>query len=252
MENSSSDTLKGIAGKPRRYILVVTASSDDLFSISMLLQRFAYPVCTAQTAKQALDIITVALPALVITDLVLPDMSGLDMLRKVQGDVRTLPILLLLPGADSHVEKRPIELGGGVPCLTKPVHTEDLYRAVQAVIETTPRAHIRVPTTLPASVNKVQLDASRGEYIMNLSENGVFVRMLKPSRPDEHVSIEMNINGSAVKADAVVLHSRRSGEGQSRDPGMSVRFSAIAAKDREFIRKFIHDEVTRGIPAESE
>jgi hypothetical protein len=33
---------------------------------------------------------------------------------------------------------------------------------------------------------------------------------------------------------------------------MSVRFTVIAPETREIIRKFIHDEVTRGIPAESE
>jgi CheY-like chemotaxis protein len=252
MEKTMSGALRGIAGKPRRYILVVTASSDDLFSFSMLLQRFTYPVCTAQTAKQALDIIAVALPALVITDLVLSDMSGLEMLRNMKGDVRTLPILLLLPAPDAHVEERSVEIGGSVLCLTKPVHTEDLYRAVQMVIETTPRAHLRIPTALPVSVNKDLLDAAKGEYIMNISENGMFVRMLKPPRRNERVSIELNINGSAVNTDATVLHSHRSGEGPIRDPGMAVRFTAIAPEDREVIRKFIHDEVTRGIAAENE
>jgi len=252
MEKITGETLKGIVGNPRRLILVVTSSTDDLFSISMLLQRFAYQVCTAQTAKQALDIIAVALPALVITDLVLPDMSGLEMLRNVKGDVRTLPILLLLPGPDAHVETRPVEIGGGVLCLTKPVQTEDLYRAVQSVVEATPRAYLRIPTTLPASVNKILLDAGKGEYIMNISENGVFVRMFKPPRRNERVSIELSINGRDLKADAVVLHSRRSGEGPFRDPGMAVRFTVIAPETREIIREFIHDEVTRGIMAESE
>lgn len=252
MKKLAGAMLKAIAGKPHRYILVVTASSDDLFSISMLLQRFAYQVCTAQTAKQALDIIAVALPALVITDLALPDMSGLEMLRNVKGDVRTLPVLLLLPGPDAYVEQRPVEIGGSVPCLAKPVHTEDLYRVVQGVIEATPRAYLRIPTTLPVTVNKVRLDADKGEYIMNISENGVFVRMFKPPRRDERVSIELNINGCAVNEAAVVLHSHRSGGGPIRDPGMAVRFIAIAPETREVIRKFIHDEVTRGIAAESE
>jgi CheY-like chemotaxis protein len=252
MDKTLHETLMGIAGKSHRYILLVTAGSDDLFNISMLLQRFAYPVCTAQTAKQALDIIAVAVPALVITDLVLPDMSGLEMLRNVKGDVRTLPILLLLPGPDEHVEKRMIEIGGSVPCLTKPVRTEDLYRAVQAVIEATPRAHVRIPTQLPVMVNNIPLDASRGEYIMNISENGLFVRMLKPARRDDRVLVEMNISGHVVKLHAVVLHSRRAGEGPSRDPGMAVRFAEPATGTQEIIRKFIHDEVTRGIQAESE
>jgi CheY-like chemotaxis protein len=252
MDKATNEALENIAGKSRRYILLVTASSDDLYSISMLLQRFTYPVCTAQTARQALDIISVALPALVITDLVLPDMSGLEMLRNVKGDVRTLPILLLLPGPDEHVEKRMVEIGGSVPCLTKPVRSEDLYRAVQAVIEATPRAHVRIPTQLPVMVNNIPLDASRGEYIMNISEHGLFVRMLKPARRDDRVLVEMNISGHVVKVHAVVLHSRRAGEGPFRDPGMAVRFAEIAPGNQEIIRKFIHDEVTRGIQAESE
>jgi DNA-binding response OmpR family regulator len=252
MEKNTGETQKGIADKPHRFILVVTSSTDDLFSISMLLQRFTYQVCTAQTAKQALDIIAVALPALVITDLDLPDMSGLDMLRNVKGDVRTLPVLLLLPGPDAHVENRPVEIGGGGLCLTKPVPTEDLYRAVQAVVEATPRAYIRIPTTLPASVNKVLLDAAKGEYILNISENGLFVRMFKPPRRNERVSIELNINGRDLNADAVVMYSRRAGEGAFRDPGMAVRFTVIAPETREIIRKFIHDEVTRGIAPETE
>lgn len=252
MEKIMDETLKGIASKPGRFILVVTSSTDDLFSISMLLQRFTYQVCTAQTAKQAIDIIAVAQPTLVITDLVLPDMSGLDILRNVKGDVRTLPMLLLLPGPDTHVETRQVEIGGGVLCLTKPVQTEDLYRAVQAVVEATPRAHLRIPAMLPVSVNKVLLDAAKGEYIMNISENGVFVRTLKPFRRNERVAIELHINGRPVSADAVVVYSRRTGEGPFRDPGMAVRFTVIASEMRENIRKFIHDEVTRGITAESE
>jgi hypothetical protein len=101
-------------------------------------------------------------------------------------------------------------------------------------------------------VNKVPLDAAKGEYIMNISENGVFVRMFKPLRRNERVSIELNIDGHDLNADAVVLYSRRAGEGPFRDPGMAVRFTVIAPETREIIRKFIHDEVTRGIAPESE
>jgi DNA-binding response OmpR family regulator len=252
LERQPGDAAKAAAGPPKRYILVVTAGSDDLFSISMQLQRFAYPVCTAQTAEQALNIIHVALPALVVVDLVLPDMSGLDMLRKVKGDVRTLPIILLLPHEDSHVEKRSVEIGGGVPCLTKPVRTEELYRAVQSLLEATPRSHLRIPTTLPVTVNKVLLDAAQGEHVMNISENGLFVRMQKPPRRNEQVTVELNINTIPIRAEAIVMHSRRAGEGPFREPGMAVRFTEIAPECREAIRGFIHDEVTRGIVAESD
>ena len=252
MEPHSPEDAKAAAGPPKRYILVVTSGSDDLFSISMQLQRFAYQVCTAQTAEQALNIISVALPALVIADLVLPDMSGLDMLRKVKGDVRTLPIIMLLPGADAHVEKRSVEIGGGIPCLTKPVSTEDLYRMVQSLLEATPRTYLRIPTALPVTVNRILLDTAQGDFAVNISENGLFVRMQRPPRKHEQVSLELNINDVPIRAEGMVMHSRRAGEGAFREPGMAVRFIDIAPESREVIRKYIHDEVTRGIVAESE
>lgn len=230
-----------------RYILIAAGNADELYRTSMLLQRFAYPVCTAQSAKQAFDIITVSKPALVITDLDLPDASGLDLLRKLGSGARALPVILLLPTSGACVEARDVEIGGSIPCLTKPVEPEDLFRLVQAAVETTPRSTIRIPTRMPIVVNRILLDVQKGEYVTDLSEDGLYVRTLKPLRKGERITISLVVDGRTINADASVLYEHRPSEGLFREPGMAVKFEQIAPDDREHIRKHVHEKMTQGI-----
>lgn len=247
MPNIPVNAAPGAAARGKGHILVVTASTDDLYRTSMLLQRFAYPVFTAQTMQQAFDMVSVTMPALVIADLVLPDTSGLDLLRKLGAGARTLPFILLLPAADSHVEQKHIELGGSVPCLAKPVQAEELFRLVQAAIEPTPRAAIRIQARLPVTVNKSPFDPLKGEYITDLSEDGLYIRTLRPSPRNDRVTVHLAVGGHSITADALVIYVHRPLDGLFREPGMALKFVRISPEDREAIRKHIHDAVTTGI-----
>lgn len=247
MPNSPGTAAPGAAGRTKGHILVIAAHTDDLYRISMLLQRFSYPVFTAQSMQQAFDMVTVSKPALVIADLVLPDTSGLDLLRKLGSVARDLPFILLLPGADAHVEKRSVELGGSVPCLAKPVQAEDLFRLVQAAIEPTPRSTIRIQARLPVTVNKVSFDPLKAEYLTDLSEDGMYIRTLRPSARNERVTVQLELNGRSITAEALVIYVHRPIDGLYREPGMALKFEKIDAADHEAIRTHIHAAVTQGI-----
>jgi uncharacterized protein (TIGR02266 family) len=238
--------------RPQRYILVIAGDPDDLYRTSLLLQRFAYPVCTAQSGKQAFEMVSVSMPSLLITDLVLPDGSGLDLLRKLGCDARTLPVIILLPEAEAHVEARHIEIGGGVPCIAKPVQADDLFRLVQTAIEPTPRMSIRIPTRLAVTINRVLLDVHKGEYITDISGDGIYVRTLKPLRRGDRVSVQFHIAGREITADATVLYVHRPSEGLFREPGMALRFEQLSAGDQEIIRNHIRDTITQGIGGRQE
>lgn len=248
MTNLPREYLPTDANRMQRYILVVAGNSDDLYRTSMLLQRLAYPVCTAQTGKQAVDMVLVSRPSLVITELVLPDMGGLDLLRKLGTDARMLPVILLLPTSDSHVEKRDVEIGGSIPCLSKPVQADALYRLVQAAIEPTPRSSIRIAMRLPIVVNKVPFDSLKGEYVTDLSEDGLYVRTLRPPAKGEKITVQIQIDGRNIDADATVLYVHRPTEGLFREPGMALHFDRLAREDRDFIQQYIRERVTAGIP----
>lgn len=247
------DTAPAERNRKARYILIVESKTTNLFFDSMLLQRFEYRVCTVTSAGQAIELASVALPALVIADLYLPGLSGVDLIRLLRQDPRTsaLPVILLTPADDQAAERR-CRAAGAVACLFKPVQAEELYRTVQAAIEATPRSSIRIRTRLSVSVNNVPLDCVEGECASVLSEHGLYVRTLSPYPRDDRLALEMNINGRVVFADAAVLHSHRFGEGPLGEPGMGLTFIRIAPEDQEFIRQFIREEVSRGILPEKE
>jgi DNA-binding response OmpR family regulator len=247
MPSIPGNAAPGAAVRGKGHILVITANTDDLYRTSMLLQRFAYPVFTAQTMQQAFDMVSVTMPSLVIADLVLPDTSGLDLLRKLGAGARALPFILLLPAADAQVEQKHVELGGAVPCLAKPVQAEELFRLVQAAIEPTPRATIRIQARLPVTVNRSPFDPLKGEYIIDLSEDGLYIRTLRPLPRNDRVTVQLEVGGRVITAEATVIYVHRPLDGLFREPGMALKFQRIAPVDREAIRQHIHDAVTKGI-----
>lgn len=78
------------------------------------------------------------------------------------------------------------------------------------------------------------------------------VRPLNPYPRNDHLAIEMNINGRVVFADAAVLHSHQPGKEPFTEPGMGLKFIRIAPEDRDFLRQFIREEDSRGIVPENE
>ena len=251
MDQQARDAAPSPFTRSSRYILVVDGNNNELFYTAMLLQRFSYPVCTARTAGAALDMVSVAVPALVITDKILPGQSGIDLVRMLGSTVRTfsVPIILLLPTGESGPRKMDFE-GHGALCLSKPIDIDDLYRTVQKVMESHPRTNIRIQTELPVTVNKVALDREKGECVTRLSANGMYIRTLEPFNQHDQVSVAIEIKGRPITADATVLYNRRFDNKPFMDQGMAVKFIRMRGEDRQVLSQFIHEEVIRGIIVE--
>jgi len=233
-----------------RFVVLVNSDAHLLFTLAMLLQRFNYHVCTAKNGEEALEMITVAVPSLVITELVLPGMSGLDLLNRLRQDLRTqsVPVIALTGDGAPEVSIRSVRAGFAA-CLLRPVAAEELYRAVQQAVEPTPRSNIRIYTRLPVTVNGVALDCGGGECASVLSEHGMYIRTLAPSPVNTVIALHFTLNGRVIALEAVVLYRHRFGEGPFGEPGMGLKFLRIPAEDEEHIRRFVRDEITQGIGA---
>jgi CheY-like chemotaxis protein len=233
-----------------RYVLIVDNNISDLFLAAMLLQHFNYQVCTASTVGQTLDLVSVAMPSLIMTDLVLPGMSGVDLLRLVKQDPRTasIPVVIFYHAGDEAAERRCRD-AGAAGCIPKPIEAEHLFRTVQRTIEHTPRANIRIQTTLSVTINRQSLDMIEGDCASILSEQGMYVRMSDPYPRNELLTVQINLNGQKISVDTMVLYSYTHGYGPFKEPGMGLRFLRIAPEDQLFIRKFIREEIMKGIAA---
>jgi CheY-like chemotaxis protein len=248
MAECIAGAIGGAAERHSRYLLVVESDANELYSTAMLLQRFEYNVCTARNADEAIELGSVALPALIICEPSLPGRNGLDLLQLLKETPRTsqVPIVVKVANNSPEVEKKCLE--AGALFLRKPVQAEDLYRIVQLATENTPREHIRVYTRLPVTADNKPLDCGGdGECATVLSQHGIYVRTLKLSAMSSKLSLKIIIKKRPIAVEAMVLHSHRFGEGPFEEPGMGLKFTSISAADQEFIRQFIREEVTKGI-----
>ena len=75
--------------RKKNYALLVDGYVRDLFATGMVLQRLDYDVFIVNSGEDALKIIDAALPDLIITELSLQQMSGLELLVNLKHDPRT-------------------------------------------------------------------------------------------------------------------------------------------------------------------
>jgi len=226
-----------------RLVMVVDSDPHHLAYHAMLLQRFAYRVCTAHNADLALALTAGETPALVVTELDLPPTNGVDLLHRLRRDPRTaaLPVIAVTGSGDHGTEARCLR-DGFAAFLGKPLGAEDLYRTVQAAIEPAQRASLRVHARMPVIVNNVPLDCVEGECASVISEHGMYIRTMKPHPPRSRIAVQIALKGRTISADAVVLYSHRFGEGPFGEPGMGLKFARIAPQDQEYLRLFIRSE----------
>jgi two-component system, NtrC family, response regulator HydG len=115
-------------------ILIVDDEPDVLGFMQQLLEQRGYAVDTATGAEQALSLLADAAPALLITDLRMPHMNGLDLLEKVRELNPSLPGIVLTAAGDISSAVRAMR-AGAADYLNKPVDVGALLLAVERALE---------------------------------------------------------------------------------------------------------------------
>jgi len=237
--------------RKKRFSILVDGYVRDLFATGMILQKLEYDAHIVSSAEDALRIMSSALPVLVITELSLPKMSGLELLVTIKKDPTTKAIPVIIHTSSGDQQREALCTASGCAAfLKKPVDPEALYSAIQRATEITPRQHLRLRTLLPVMVGgrSASDGALSTEYVSELSENGVFVRTLSPRPVDAVVPVTIMIHSIPVKVKAVVLRSVFMGQGLFREPGMGMKFVEISNTDRELIRNFVKGQMIQDIP----
>lgn len=235
--------------REKRSLLVVDSSATYLFYMGMLLKRLDYTVRTSTTAEDALRTMADSLPSLVIIDTALPRMNGVMLLKHMKRDPRlkAVPVIVHTSERDPAV-KEACTSTGCAGYLPKPADPDALYRAIQAATESAPRQSIRIDASLRVDVGDgVSGRAVRREYVTELSEGGLYIRSLTPEPVNAVIPLRILIGDRGVSAKAVVLYSSVKTGGQHKVPGMGVKFVDISREDKEFVRDFIKEQITKGL-----
>jgi two-component system, cell cycle response regulator DivK len=236
----------------KRFILLVDGNAKNLISTGMLLQRLGYDVYVSNSAEDALEIMAGAPPRLVIADLLLPKMNGIELLTRIKQEpaTRSVPVILQTSLADPKVEELCLSYGCA-SFLRKPVEPDSLYSAIQHATEVMPRNYLRLRTFLPADVAGRSASGGTGtpEVITALSENGMYLRTLTPREINSVHPVAFMVERSLIRVRGEVLYAFSMHKGPFNEPGMGMKFVDIPDADRERIRSFIKSQITKDIQA---
>ncbi|WP_374026428.1 response regulator transcription factor [Mycobacterium sp. HNNTM2301] len=117
-------------------VLVVDDESVLAEMVSMALRYEGWNIATASDGASAIAAARAQRPDVVVLDVMLPDMSGLDVLHKLREDNPQLPVLLLT--AKDAIEDRIAGLtAGGDDYVTKPFSIEEVVLRLRALLRRT-------------------------------------------------------------------------------------------------------------------
>jgi CheY-like chemotaxis protein len=115
-------------------VLAVDDSPVQLHLIQDALTRNGYTVKTALSSEEALAMLAVVVPAVIISDVMMSGMSGYELCQRLKRDenLRRIPVILLT-GENSPEDFKAGCDAGAVMYVTKPFKPEGLLNAVRVL-----------------------------------------------------------------------------------------------------------------------
>ncbi len=165
-------------------ILVVDDEEDILELIQYNLKREGYAVLRAGTGEGGLALAESKLPDLVVLDLMLPGLDGLEVCRRLKGSRRTekIPIIMLSAKGEEADIVTGLELGAD-DYITKPFSPKELVARIRAVLRRKEPQEVEGKTI---TVHNIRIDPDRYEVQvqgkkleLTFTEFGIFYTMAK-------------------------------------------------------------------------
>lgn len=146
---------------PKEKILVVDDEEDVLALVRFNLEKEGYKTETAASGEEAIVEARAKQPDLVILDLMLPGIDGLEVCKKLKSDSKTenIPIIMLTAKGEESDIVTGLELGAD-DYITKPFSPKILTARVRRVLQ---RHIVRNLETSPVKIHEISIDPARHE-----------------------------------------------------------------------------------------
>ena len=117
----------------RTRVLVVDDESNITDLVATVLRYEGFEVQTAATGRDALKAVTAFRPALVVLDIMLPDLDGFEVQRQLADNGGKIPVVFLTAKDATEDKVRGLTMGAD-DYVTKPFSLEELVARVRAVL----------------------------------------------------------------------------------------------------------------------
>ena len=151
---------------PNEKILIVDDEEDILELLKYNLSREGYKVSCAASGEETLRAMRSGIPDLIILDLMLPGIDGLEVARQLKNDVKTrdVPIVMLTAKGEEADIVTGLELGAD-DYITKPFSPRVLLARVRAVLRR--RVGESTDDTSALQIRKLEIHPGRREVLVN-------------------------------------------------------------------------------------
>ena len=154
---------------------------DDLSTIEFLkpeLEHEGFEVCLAQTGREALEVFEKESPSLMLLDIMLPELNGLEVLRQIRKK-SDLPVILVTARNETFDKVKGLNAGAD-DYISKPFEIEELLARVNAVLRRVEKINSAVkqeteivngeitliPKAMAMNIKGNQIQLSKTEYLM--------------------------------------------------------------------------------------
>jgi len=136
MTMTGSDPSARDEARRGRRILIVEDDADSRWLLSAILRRLGHDCQVATNGAEALQLVEAAPPDLILMDLMMPVLDGVEATRRLKADARTrgIPVLALTGNATPGGE-RAARQAGCDDFLTKPVILPELLGRMNAYLD---------------------------------------------------------------------------------------------------------------------
>jgi uncharacterized protein (TIGR02266 family) len=195
----------------------------------MFLQRKGFKIFTARNGREALRIARQERPDIILLDLILPDISGVECCKQIKSDpdLKSIPIIIVTTSGGEEDRARCIEAG----CdgyLTKPIKQMELLERVQKALNFRIRAEKRLPISTPVRYTTEEGSEERG-ITLNISQGGMFVVTQHPPSSGTKITLDFQLKGIAQPfhlSGEAVWNTQGMPKG-AITPGFGLRFTDI-------------------------
>jgi twitching motility two-component system response regulator PilH len=249
-DRSSKDQPAPDGDRKKKLLFVVDSDGAYRYYSGILLQRLDYILHTCKTAEEALELMNVALPSLILADAALPGMGSSAFLKHLKQNPATkaIPVIICSLSDETAVHEAYLR-EGAVSFLKKPIDPDLLYAAIQKATEPAPRKYIRLTTCLPVVLRDAAAGEQRQEACVSaLSEHGAFISMTDPRPKGMIVSLTIRLKDIPISVEGTVLYSFDPKNSPLKTPGMGVQFTRIEPRDQQRIKDFIDARLRGDMP----
>ena len=206
------------ASGPVHRVLVVDDEPNIVDVVAMALRYQGFAVESAGTGREALDAVVAFEPHLIVLDVMLPDIDGFEVARRLGAERKRVPIVFLTARDATADKVRGLTVGGD-DYVTKPFSLEELVARIRSILR---RAGLSEPESSRLVFEDLELDedahlVTRGGTVIDLTATEYRLlrylmlnprRVLTRAQLLEHVW-DYDFNGDARVLETYISYLRR-------------------------------------------